>query len=197
MIRALKTRSLWSICTPEHDSMLKIQEDLASEQPKITGEVTEGVKKSAPLLAKLKQQSEFAMDFIQSTLEPQDLISTGNCETAAEMWLHPEASYQGLNRNACERAQRKFYSLKFEESTGLSDLVSKYEQALSNLDLVNSSIDEGRRVRFFITILPEKYQSYATIWELMNKAKDPVTARLHSSRISRLKKKNIEKKMLP
>lgn len=46
---------------------------------------------------------------------------------------------------------------------------SKYEQALAYLDLVDSMIDEGSRQRFFLTILPPKYQHYGKIWDIMNK----------------------------
>lgn len=123
MMRALKVRNLWTPCLKEQGNILMEQEEML-EKPDLAKTDAEG-KEVARMnhipLNKMRQQNNLALDFIQSALESRDLISTGGCETAAGVWLQLESSYQVLNKNACDRAQRKFYALKYDEREGLSE----------------------------------------------------------------------------
>lgn len=164
---ALKSRSLWVVASRFLNIPDIYTEEQAVEEPNTSGGSSSELKIPAPIPnadQELAEKNAMAIELIQSTLEPRDIISTGMCTTAFEVLNQLKATYQGLSLNAQANAQEVFYSIKCSPRESIHEYVTRFELALNTLLMSGLDISETSKIHMLTRSLPEVYKNHARVW---------------------------------
>lgn len=118
-----------------------------------------------------------AKALIFNSMDDTQKARIGNCETAHDLWIKIQETYEGSESNRAAKALQALMTIKCHRNEAVEEFCSRFEIALTNLDLTGYHLDENMRIYTFKNALPSELYEKADTWE-MCQPKQPKLAEL-------------------
>ena len=139
----LKSRNLWTFC----ESKLEAGEN---------EEETEAIL----------QSNEEAKHLLYMTMEADQIMATGVCPTAFDVWLKIEENHEGAESRARSDSLADFLGFKFIKGESLIAYCGRYELALGRLQASGYQIEEDTKFWVFRNSSPKDIQATTNMWSI-------------------------------
>lgn len=142
----LRSRNLWSYC-----------------------EIPDDYKTDEELTPELEIKHEEAKAIIYTSIERKELLQTGVCIKAWELWNKIKENHEGSNDQQQNLALQDFLSFKYIKGESLIEYCGRFECALARLESTGEEVKINVMFFIFRQSLPKEYKDYITYWMIANK----------------------------
>lgn len=129
-----------------------------------------------------------AKAIIFNSMDDNQKARIGNCETAHDLWIKIQETYEGSDSTRKAKSLHKFMTMKCKDEEAVGDFCSRFESALTDLEATGYRVDEGMKVFAFKSALPSDLYEKADTWEMCQKT--PLLSELIT--LMRYREKKIE-----
>ena len=137
MTSLLKARLLWQFC-----------------QARIAGNEEQRAK------------NEEAKHLMYSAMDAAQIIATGACETAHDLWIKIRENHEGAEKDLQNNALADFLGFKFKPGESLIQYCGRYELALGRLLSTGHKVSEDTKLWVFRNSLPRDIRDVVNMWSL-------------------------------
>jgi len=158
MQSALKSKKLWEFCVAKTESK--------------QGESDEEAEKKMV-------KNEEAKTLIYLTMEPKQIIASGNCETAYDLWKKIKENYEGAEADMSNKALTEFLSIQYDKGEDFCNYCGRFELLLGKLETSGYQVPEAMKLFVFGKNLPVDLRKTFHTWSITTQNKrlsDIVTA---------------------
>lgn len=118
-----------------------------------------------PSEVKLEKQALF---ILKSSIEPTELVKTGDCLTAKELWRKLVDNFEGSTSTLSGTVSAEWASFSGKPNEDLFSYCGRFEHLLSKLDMVKYEVPEDQKFYFFLRGLSESRREFCHTWKLCN-----------------------------
>lgn len=143
----LKARNLWKYCIKPETN--------AEEQKELTDE--ESVK------------HEEAKAIMYTAIDRTEILKTGVCERAYELWLKIKENHEGSIDDLNNISLSEFLGFKFRKGESIIEYCGRFENSLAKLESTGAIVQNTTQMWVFKNSLPKDIRTYVNYWILANK----------------------------
>lgn len=109
-----------------------------------------------------------ALFILKSSISPKELMKTGNCTTAAQLWKVLQENYEGSKASIATTVGVEFMSFDVKQGEDLIALLGRYESLLAKTEAVNYNVNSDLKIAVLSSRLPDKYYEVSKFWQQCN-----------------------------
>lgn len=134
------------------------------------------------------QQHEEAKFLMYSSMDAHQIMATGVCASAGELWAKVKENHEGAETDLRNNLLAEFLGFKYRKDESIVQYCGRYEMLLGRLESTGHSIDEGTKLWVFRNTLPKDIKATINMWTLAHSsAKGDIKVVKISELISQLK----------
>lgn len=153
MTSHLKSKGLWPVCV----SRITKKESDAQSIKSDTDEIDD--------ITALNEKAKF---ILYRAIGSVNIISTGICETAFDLWNKIEENFEGKEDDRKNAALYNFLNFSYKEDESLLTYCGRFEACLQSLILTECLCEERTKTYTFMKTMPEKMKNKAELFLLAN-----------------------------
>lgn len=137
----LKAKALWSFIIAKHDTA-----DAA-----------------------LCMKSEEAKAVMYGAMDTTQILATGECETAYDLWTKIRENHEGTAEDRKNNALSNFLGFKYQKNESTTAYIARFEMALTRLVSTDHRIEENTKMWVFKNSLSGTLKDKVDLWLIANK----------------------------
>lgn len=149
----LRAKQLWTYC----------------ERPiEIDDEKVEDVEEEAELSSAETAKHEEAKAIIYTSLDRSEILKTGVCTYAYQLWNKIHDNHRGAQDNLRNIALSEFLSFAHKRGESIIQYCGRFELALSKLEATGEEVKENMKFWAFRNTLPTDVKATVNFWMMAN-----------------------------
>lgn len=116
------------------------------------------------------QKHEEAKFLMYSSMDAQQVMATGSCESASDLWQKIKENHEGAEQDLRNNLLAEFLGFKHKKDESIVQYCGRYEQLLGRLESTGHKIDEGTKLWVFRNTLPRDIKATVNMWTLAHSA---------------------------
>lgn len=131
--------------------------------------------KNTPVSEENFEKHEQAKFLMYSTMDPQQIMATGVCESAAALWAKIKENHEGAEIDLRNNILADFLGFKYRKDESIVQYCGRFEMLLGRLEATGHKVDEGTKLWVFRNTLPKEIKATVNMWTLAHTStvKDP------------------------
>ena len=113
-----------------------------------------------------QRANEEAKHLMYASMEVAQIIATGTCDTAAELWLKIQENNQGAELSLQTSALAEFLGFKYQKNETIINYCGRSELALGRLTSTGYTVDEATKLYVFRNTLPRELKTSVNTWTM-------------------------------
>jgi hypothetical protein len=119
-----------------------------------------------PVGEEQSRREKLALYILKSAIDPVELVKTGNCLTAKELWTKLTENFEGSKATQQGSVSAEWAAFGLRPNEDLFTYCGRFEQILSKLEMVEYKVPEDQKFYFFLRGLPEARREFCFTWRL-------------------------------
>lgn len=113
-----------------------------------------------------KSRHEEAKFLMYSAMESQQIMATGSCDSAGDLWAKIKENNEGAEKDLRNNLLAEFLGFKYRKDETIIQYCGRFEILLGRLLTTGHKVDDSTKMWVFRNTLPKEFKDTVNVWSM-------------------------------